>query len=441
VLKVRVLSPSGFPIAGATIDALCFRPGMCTSGYWDAAWHCARTDAAGRADFEPRELPRIRELRLSVRSEALAGELLLRRPYDGEEHVLTLAPAAWIDLFVHDELGAPVFGAETGAGIAIENEPQFVDWKSTGPDGGVRLGPFHAGPHGLVVWSPFDQRKVTQRLDLETGRATSVTVALDHGGRSLAVAGRVIQAPAETFTGRLGSLDYRIDGGSWDSIECRVDGSFEVWSAPGQEIELRGPAHVQDVACEPARQRVPFGATNLVFRALPRTTSDLWRIEIRDRASGEPILNSHLYLTRFEDDRELGGGQLLPTGVREPELPQGREVWVIAIAHGYRECVKRLPASASLTLTLELDRGMTRHVRIRAGRDGPGIPDAWLRIGAAVLAITDAGGRADFTLDDVPGFITIEADGYESKGWDPRRQSASAERETIELRPREPDGG
>jgi hypothetical protein len=58
-----------------------------------------------------------------------------------------------------------------------------------------------------------------------------------------------------------------------------------------------------------------------------------------------------------------------------------------------------------------------------------------------VLATADAGGRADFELGYWPESITIEADGCEEKEWDPRTESASAERESVFLSPLAPKDG
>jgi hypothetical protein len=385
---------------------------------------------------------------LSVRFEEMAGELFVRPPFAGEERVLTLAPAAWIEVIVQDELGLPVFGSETGAGSLIDRTQRFADWKFTAADGRVRLGPLNAGPHVLVARSPFAMPEVAQQIDLAAGRTATVMVVLEHGNRRLAAAGRIVEPEDGAVGERPDHLMSRVDEGLWRWIDVRADGSFEVWSPPGREVELRAAAFVDQTACEPAERRVAFGTTGLVFHALPKTTSDPWHIEVRDRESGAPIHDSGLWITRYRDDRELSYGERLPTGVYVTELPRRREVWVVATAAGYRECAKRLPAVGEgpvgpLQLNLELDRGVTGHVRLHSDdADERGIPGVRLRFGSTVVAITDAGGRADFDLDYVPEAITFEAEGYESEDeWDPRYGSSSAERQSFYLWPRKPDDG
>src|SRR6185503_18086848 len=118
----------------------------------------------------PAAFSEITEIHVCARSGELAGGLLVRAPFDGEERTLALAPAAWIDVLVQDELGVPFVGATAGAGTLVELKPCFAIWKLTGPDGHVRLGPFHAGPHELVAGRPFERRTVTQQVELAAGR-------------------------------------------------------------------------------------------------------------------------------------------------------------------------------------------------------------------------------------------------------------------------------
>ncbi|RKH42798.1 hypothetical protein D7Y23_30580 [Corallococcus sp. AB050B] len=206
-------------------------PGVFVRLYTPAAepeWSTTLTDAQGRFSFQSHEGVYARLFAETASHDAVAH--LKAEP--GDDLVLTLEPAMFLQGYVSDEDGRPIPGARVQADLNDANAPSPRGQSVTDARGHYRLGPLFRLSHFVTVRAahyidaeprPHDLGEAEETLDFTLSRAVSVEgILVDEAGQPLA-GRRILLHPGPV---RPPDVDFPIMDFQLESTETDEAGRF-----------------------------------------------------------------------------------------------------------------------------------------------------------------------------------------------------------------------
>lgn len=293
------------------------------------------------------------------------------------------------------------------------------------PESEARFAIAHSVEYGVRVTSVRTGESVEARAPaVALGREAEVVVRFPAQAFELALAGRVERGALAP------GLWARVDAGAPVAVEVKSDGTFELWHARGETVELHAPGPDLRRVYEPEVATHPFGTRDVVIARAKHVDPARVVLRVVD-AEGGKLDEVHAVLFRRDGGRTQAQHLEFLKDVATASVPPSADVEYVVTARDRRDArglvfasVAALPG-AEVELAVRLERGFRREMRVLHCSERTPIAGAELWRGGALLAVADGDGRALVELDEWPGDLEARAPGFERGRWPPPWQAAA----------------